>query len=74
MKLVKKIKIKINKECKEYLDFASERCRLIYNFALHDKIEAYEKDKTNISIYELKKQLPKIKEEYPEYKMFIINV
>lgn len=68
MKLVKKIKIKINKECKEYLNFASERCRLIYNFSLHDKIEAYKKNKTNISIYELKKQLPKIKEEYPEYK------
>jgi len=68
MKLVKKIKIKINKECKEYLDFASEKCRLIYNFALHDKIKAYEKDKRIISIYELKKQLPKIKEEYPEYK------
>ena len=68
MKLVKKIKIKLNKECKEYLNFASERCRLIYNFALHNKIEVYEKDKTNLSIYELKKKLPKIKEEYPEYK------
>jgi len=67
MILVKKIKIKINQECKNYLEFASERCRLIYNFALKEKIDFYEKNKKQLSIYEQKSQLPSIKKEYPEY-------
>lgn len=41
MKLVKKIRIKINQNCKDYLQFASERCRLVYNFAFQDKIQYY---------------------------------
>lgn len=67
MKSVKKIKLKINEECKQYLEFSSERCRLIYNFALKDRIDYYEQNKKSISIYELKKKLPEIKIKYPEY-------
>jgi hypothetical protein len=40
MKTVKKIKLKINKECQSYLSEASERCRLLYNFSLTDRKEA----------------------------------
>jgi putative transposase len=68
MKLVKKLKLKLNKETKEYLQFASEKCRLIYNFALAEKIKYYEETGKSISIYKLKKKLPEIKQKYPEYK------
>src|SRR5574344_460324 len=41
-------------------------CRFIYNYALDKKVKAYQKDRTNISWYEIKKELPKMKksEEY----------
>jgi putative transposase len=38
-------------------------CRLVYNKALAKKKELYEKDKTNISCYDLQNELPKLKEE-----------
>jgi putative transposase len=67
MKLTKKIKIKINQDCKDYLEFASERCRLLYNFALADKIKFYKENKKTLSMYDQKKGLPKLKEKYPDY-------
>jgi putative transposase len=67
MKLVKRIKLKVNKKCREYLEFASEQCRLLYNFSLAKKIDLYKKENTNISIYELKKELPEIKKQFPKY-------
>lgn len=36
-------------------------CRYIYNWALHKKIEAYKKDKTSLSRFDLQKQLPVMK-------------
>jgi putative transposase len=69
MKLIKKIKLKLNKECKDYLEFASEKCRLIYNFALQESIDYYKLNGRGISIYELKKKLPQLKIDYPEYKL-----
>lgn len=41
-------------------------CRFIYNYALAKKVKAYQKDRTNISWYEIKKELPNMKksEEY----------
>lgn len=38
-------------------------CRFIYNYGLNAKITQYEKDKTNISTYDLIKQLPQKKKE-----------
>lgn len=68
MKLVKKIKIKINQDCKDYLEFASEQCRLCYNFTLNKRIDYYQKYQKSISIYELKKEFNnKTKKEYLDY-------
>jgi len=68
MLLIKKIKLKITEDCKEYLSFASEQCRLLYNFSLVNKIKYYKKYNKSLSIYEQKKNLPILKEKYPEYK------
>ncbi|WP_292484325.1 helix-turn-helix domain-containing protein [Methanohalobium sp.] len=45
----------------------SEKCRLLYNFALAERKDAY---KNNIKISYSKQQndFPQIKEQYPEYK------
>ena len=39
-------------------------CRFVYNNGLNVKITQYEKDKTNISVYDLIKQLPQQKKEF----------
>lgn len=39
-------------------------CRFVYNNGLSIKENQYKKDKTSISIYDLIRQLPKLKEEY----------
>lgn len=41
-------------------------CRFIYNYALDKKIKAYQKDRTNLSRYDIQAELPKMKksEEY----------
>lgn len=39
-------------------------CRFVYNNGLNTKITQYEKDKTNISAYDLIKQLPQQKKEF----------
>ena len=67
MLLVKRLRIKINKQAKEYFEFASEKCRLVYNFALAERIALYEKEGKSISLYEQKRQLPILKQQYPEY-------
>lgn len=67
MKLLKKIKIKINKECKDYLDFASEQCRLLYNFALAERIEYYKQTGNTLNFWEQKRKLKEIKKRFPEY-------
>ena len=41
-------------------------CRFLYNYALDKKVKAYQKDKTNISRYQIQAELPMMKksEEY----------
>ncbi len=41
-------------------------CRFIYNYALDKKVKAYQKDKTNLSRFDIQADLPKMKksEEY----------
>jgi putative transposase len=53
----------------------SEKCRLIYNFALAERIKNWEEnrensteDRTSITYYKQQNDLPAIKEKYPEYK------
>ncbi len=53
----------------------SEKCRLIYNFALAERIDNWEqnkekpkKERAYISYTDQQNNLPQIKKEYPEYK------
>ena len=36
-------------------------CRFLYNYALDKKVKAYQKDKTNISRYQIQAELPTMK-------------
>ncbi len=68
MRFVKKIKIMQTKKQKETFDFWLRRCKVIYNIALEEKIEAYKKLKKSISFYDQKKELVDIKEYDLSYK------
>ncbi|MDR9816746.1 MAG: helix-turn-helix domain-containing protein [Candidatus Methanoculleus thermohydrogenotrophicum] len=43
-------------------------CRFVYNHSLEQKIRAYEQEGRKLSCYDLNKQLPALKEEYPWLK------
>jgi len=45
----------------------SNRCRLLYNFALQDRKEAWLKGRA-IRFADQSRALPRIKENYPEYR------
>jgi len=66
VKLSQKIRIFPTPEQEEVLWKLSERCRLIYNFALAERIEAWKKGK-KISYRKQQNKLPKLKEQYPAY-------
>lgn len=75
MQLTQKIKVKPTEEQKKVLWDLSEKCRLVYNFGLEERKKNWKenKDKTKdkrsyISYTDQQNKLPKIKEEYPEYK------
>lgn len=68
MLLTRKIKIDIPEQAKEYLEFSSNKCRILYNFALEERINIYKETGKGIGVYEQKKGLQKTKEKYPEYK------
>jgi len=58
-----KYKLYPNKEQQQKLWLHANKLNWLYNYFLDMKIKAYEKDKTNISKYDLQKQLPKLKIE-----------
>ena len=58
-----KYELKPNAFQREMINKTCGCCRLVYNTMLDKKIKTYEKDKTNLSPYELIKELPKLKEE-----------
>lgn len=68
MQMTQQIKIKPTKEQQQVLWDLSEKCRLIYNFALKERKESFEQDKKSVSYLMQQNQLPKTKEQYPEYK------
>lgn len=75
MNLTQKIRIFPSKNQKLILWDLSEKCRLIYNFALAERIENWNKnkykpkdDKKYISYLEQQNKLPLLKKKYPEYK------
>ena len=67
MRLVRRLKLKVNRECKDYLEFASEQCRLLYNFTLAEQLEYYKQTGKKLNMYEQKKKLPLLKQKYPNY-------
>jgi len=75
MKLTQKIRIYPIKEQEQLLWFLSEKCRLIFNFALAQRIQDWKDNKTkakeqrnSITYEDQSKSLPLLKKRYPEYK------
>jgi putative transposase len=75
VQLSQKIRILPTEEQLEVLWDLSEKCRLIYNFALSDRIENWRKQKETpkeerdfITYTEQQNRLPQIKQSYPEYR------
>lgn len=75
MQLSQKIRIYPTKEQLDVMWDLSEKCRLIYNFALSDRIDNWKEQKElpknerqYITYTQQQNQLPKIKRKYPEYK------
>ena len=59
-----KYKLSLNKEQKLYFDNCFGCSRLVYNLGLACKIQAYQSTKTNLSFYDLNKQLTDLKKDY----------
>lgn len=67
MQLTQQIKIQPTSEQKDVLLSLSERCRLIYNFALTERKKKYENNKEPVSYIKQQNDLPELKKQYPEY-------
>ncbi|MEX2739449.1 MAG: RNA-guided endonuclease InsQ/TnpB family protein [Candidatus Wukongarchaeota archaeon] len=67
MQLTQKTRIFPSEEQEEVLQDLSEKCRLIYNFALAGRIEAWKKNGKNVNYTKQQNDLPEIKRKYPEY-------
>ena len=67
MQLTQRIRINPSKEQETLLWILSEKCRLIYNFALSERRNAYDKGIKGINYNKQQNDLPKLKKEYPEY-------
>ena len=75
MKLTQKIRINPSKKQEYLLWILSEKCRLLYNFALAERIENYQQNKRTsmekrhyISYSSQSRALPILKDKYPEYR------
>ncbi|MFX0100045.1 MAG: RNA-guided endonuclease InsQ/TnpB family protein, partial [Candidatus Hodarchaeota archaeon] len=75
MQLTQKLRIYPTLEQETVLWALSEKCRLIYNFALAERIDAWEKSKEKpekkrefITYIKQQNNLPATKKKYPEYK------
>lgn len=82
MKRTTKIRIFPTEKQIELLWILSEKCRLIYNFGLQERIENWEKNKDKdkedrkyISFYDQNNKLPILRnEKYPEYQWVLVRV
>ena len=68
MQLTQKIRIEPSPSQEIVLQALSEKCRLIYNFALKERKEAFEQNIKGINYIKQQNDLPKLKEQFPEYK------
>ncbi|WP_287583008.1 transposase [Candidatus Borrarchaeum sp.] len=67
MNLTQQIRIFPTLEQEEVLWKLSEKCRLIYNFALAERQHAYRYGITGVNYRKQQNDLPAIKQRYPEY-------
>ena len=67
MQLAKKMRIYPAEEQVDVLWKLSEKCRLVYNFALADRKETYTKEKRTVKYVEQQNKLPEFKKRNPEY-------
>jgi len=65
-----KYELKPNKTQQSLMKQTFGCCRLVYNLMLDKKIKAYELDKTNLSAFDLIKEIPKLKKD----RMFLRDV
>jgi putative transposase len=68
MNLTQKIRIFPTPEQEEVLWKLSEKCRLIYNFALAERRDAYRHGIRDVNYRKQQNDLPVIKQRYPEYR------
>jgi putative transposase len=69
LQLAKKIRIYPTKEQIDVLWELSEKCRLVYNFALNDRQDTYKKEGRSVNYTEQQNKLPDFKKRNPEFKM-----
>jgi Transposase and inactivated derivatives len=67
MQLAKKIRIYPTKEQVDVLWKLSEKCRLVYNFALADRKETYTQEKRTVKYVEQQNKLPEFKKCNPDF-------
>ena len=68
MQLTQKIRIFPTVEQEDVLWILSEKCRLLYNFALGHRNDVYKKTGASITYNMQQDELPEIKKKYPEYE------
>ncbi len=68
MQLTQQIKIRVTPAQEIVLSALSEKCRLIYNFALKERKDAYQEGVRGISYIKQQNDLPKIKQKFSEYR------
>lgn len=73
MQLTQKIRIDVTPQQEEALLHLSEKCRLIYNFALTERKQEYKYGR-KVSYIDQQNKLPEIKRQYPEYKQVYSKV
>ena len=69
MQLAKKIRIYPTEEQVNVLWELSDKCRVVYNFALADRKDAYNKEKRSVKYTEQQNKLPDFKKRNPEYNV-----
>src|SRR3989338_9917922 len=67
MQLAQQIKIRTSPAQEIVLQALSEKCRLIYNFALKERKEAFEQNIKGINYVKQQNDLPQLKNQFPEY-------
>jgi putative transposase len=67
MQLTQQIRIEPTKEQESVLSDLSERCRLLYNFGLAERRDAFDKGIKGINYRKQQDDLPELKKRYPEY-------